>query len=746
MRGRMVIIILVSIFLAALHPALLPAQALNLDYSSYLGGEGWDMGQGISLGTEGRTYIAGETASSAFPTANSFQAERDGNYDAFVTALSSDGSTLFYSTYLGGSGIERAYGINLGSAGKVFIAGYTQSLNFPTQNPYQAGSGGGCDVFVTALSSDGTSLSFSTYLGGSSDECGNEISLGTDGRTYITGYTYSPDFPTVNPYQAGYGGDPEDSFVSSLSSTGSELIYSTYLGGSDDDYGYGISVGTDGTALATGYTQSTDFPIVNPCQAVSGGASDVYVTAFSPGGSSLSFSTYLGGSDNDGGMGIIMGTDGRSLLTGFTYSSDFPTANPYQAFLAGGGRDAFVTALSPGGSSLDYSTYLGGTGGWDQGYGICLETDGAPWVTGRTACSDFPTKFPYQGMFAGGSYDAFVTKFDSAGSTISCSTYLGGGSTDIGSAISLGTDGKISITGYTNSSDFPTVNPYQADYAGGNFDAFVSRLGPVAQPTCTPSATPYMTYVDSGDYSGNGRSDIAVFREAIGLWAVRGLGKIYFVAAGDIPVSGDYNGDGYADVSVFRPSTGLWAVKDVTRLYFGCTDNLPVPADYDGDGCCDAAVFNRTNGQWSLRGITAVYFGAGGDLPVPGDYNGAGGSDIAVFRPSTGLWAVRDLTKCYYGQSGDVPLPGAYRWYGEPSGSGPFPVQMTIFRPSSGLWAMRGNTRLYYGASTDVPLVADIDADALDDPLIFRPSTGLWAARNITRVYYGACGDMPATR
>ncbi|MBN2135140.1 MAG: SBBP repeat-containing protein [Acidobacteria bacterium] len=232
---------------------------LILEDSTYLGGSDWDYGYGIAVDSSGAAYITGYTGSSDFPTLNQYQTEQ-GGYDAFVTKLSSEGSTLIYSTYLGGSNWDYGYGIAVDSSGAAYITGYTWSSDFPTLNQYQTHQKS-TDAFVTKLAPAGNSLVYSTYLGGSDDDLGRTIAVDSSGAAYITGYTWSADFPTLNQYLTYQGS--YDAFVTKLSSEGSTLVYSTYLGGSDEDYGYKIAVDSSGAAYITGYAESSDFPTVN---------------------------------------------------------------------------------------------------------------------------------------------------------------------------------------------------------------------------------------------------------------------------------------------------------------------------------------------------------------------------------------------------------------------------------------------------------------------------------------------------
>ncbi len=255
-------------------------------------------------------------------------------------------------------------------------------------------------------------------------------------------------------------------------------------------------------------------------------------------------------------------------------------------------------------------------------------------------------------------------------------------------------------------------------------------------PTPSPTATPAVLVLDSGDYNGDGTAEIAVFRPATGLWASRGLSRFYFGRAGDLPVSGDYRGDGTAGAAIYRPSTGLWAIRNLTRVYTGFTASVPVPGDYAGDGTCDIGIYFQ--GLWSIPGLTRFWFGSAPYIPVPGDYTGDGRTDIAVFRGERNLWAVRGITRIYFGSVSDRPVPGDYL------GDGLWVP--AIFRPATGLWAVRGWTRLYYGRGGDFPVPADFTGAGYDDPAVFRPATGLWAVRGLTRAYFGAAADLPATR
>jgi hypothetical protein len=398
-------------FVAKLNPA-----GSALVYSTYLGGSGDDQGNGIAVDSSGNAYVTGNTSSTNFPTAGPLQTVYGGEQDAFVAKVNAAGSALVYSTYLGGSSEDSGNGIAVDSSGTAYVTGFTSSSNFPTASPLQAVFGGDEDAFVSKLNPSGSALVYSTYLGGSGEDTGNGIAVDSSENAYITGLTTSTNFPTASPLQPASSGN-EDAFVAKLNAAGSALVYSTYLGGSGNDYGHGIAVDAAGNAYVVGQTQSANFPTASPLQARLGGSTNAFVSKLNPGGSALVYSTYLGGSSSDLGLGIAVDSGGNAYVTGSIFSTDFPTASPLQP-ASGGSGDAFVAKLNPSGSALVYSTYLGGSSG-DSGNGIAVDSAGDAYITGYTRSTNFPTANPLQ-AFSGGPYNAFVTKIGSGASAPTC--------------------------------------------------------------------------------------------------------------------------------------------------------------------------------------------------------------------------------------------------------------------------------------------------------------------------------------
>jgi hypothetical protein len=475
--------------------------SVSYAYSTYLGGTGNDSGYGIAFDNTGNAYITGQTDSTDYPTTTGVVAPgHKGGTDVFVTKISADGSSLVYSTYVGGTGDDSGNGIAVDASGNAYVAGGTTSSNFPaTTGAFQTSLKGTTgNAFIFKLNSTGTTLLYSTYFGGTGTDTAFGMAIDGSGNVYATGKTSSSDFPLKTPLQATIAGG----FVSKLSPSGggpNDLVFSTYLGGSATDFATSVAVGgPSSNVYVTGSTSGGAFlptsGVVQP--AFGGGSSDAFVAVINSAGSAYIYSTFLGGSDTDIGNGIAVDATGNAYVTGETASgTNFPTKTPLQSALGGGTYDAFVTEVNPTGTALVYSTFLGGSG-VDVGTNIAVDGSGNAYVTGQTASPNFSTVIPTQATL-GGANDAFVSEIKAGGSALVFSTYIGGtADEDDGGkfgAIAVDSAGaNIYVTGNTLSSDFHTVSTatvYQLHNAGGN-DAFVIKFAQAsAAPTFSLSAT-----------------------------------------------------------------------------------------------------------------------------------------------------------------------------------------------------------------------------------------------------------------
>jgi hypothetical protein len=376
-------------------------------------------------------------------------------------------------------------------------------------------------------------LSYSSYLGGSSVgfSLGNAIAVDSSGSAYIAGSTTQNDFPTQNPFQPTFG-DGGDAFITKFSPSGSTLIYSTFLDGSNGATGVGIAVDASGAAYVTGETSSADFPTLNPIQGSLGGPAgtiNAFVTKLAPSGAALVYSTYYGGSAGTRGTAIAVDSGGNAYVTGFT-NGTLTTVNALQPVL-GGSADAFVAKLNPAGSAFIYATYLGGSAA-DFGTSIAVDSGGNAYVAGETVSADFPTQAPFQASYlsnsAGG--NAFVAKLNATGSALVYSTYLGGSVYEIANAIALDASGDAYVAGQTSSTDFPTKNPVQATNlsSSGGSNGFITEFNP------TGSALVYSTYL--GGSTGDSMTAIAV--DSAGNTYVGGTtSSVDFPTVNPLPVS-----------------------------------------------------------------------------------------------------------------------------------------------------------------------------------------------------------------
>ncbi len=301
-------------------------------------------------------------------------------------------------------------------------------------------------------------ITYATLLGGGQADAGSAVAVDSSGAAYITGSTQSGTFPTVAAFQGGFKG-VQDAFVAKISPDGKTLLYSTYFGGAQYDSGSAIAVDAAGNALVGGFTSSTNFPLLNATQPAFGGVQDAFAARFDSSGL-LQYSTYLGGHLFDGATSIATDPAGNAYIAGFTSSMDFPTRNPVQSTNIGA-TVGFIVKLSPAGTTI-YASYLGGSGpGFTYPYSIAVDGAGSAYVAGATSTLNYPVKNALQSV-AGGASDAFLTKLSPDGSSLVYSTYLGGLGDDGARAVAVDAQGSAYIAGYTNSANFPTVNPLQA--------------------------------------------------------------------------------------------------------------------------------------------------------------------------------------------------------------------------------------------------------------------------------------------
>ena len=395
-----------------------------------------------------------------------------------ILIIDPDLSSLLASTYLGGSGNDdRSTSIFLGG-GYIYVTGYTNSSNFPiTAGVYDNIPNGGYDVFISRFSSLSTLLS-STFLGGSNDDYATSIRTDQAGNVFVVGYTNSSNFPTFAGYDNSYNGG-YDIFISKLSSSLSSLIASTYLGGTNNDYARSLFIDQSGNIFVSGYTNSSNFPVVSGYDNTYNGGQDAFVSKLNNSLNSLVASTYLGGSSDDYATSLLIDQSGNVYVAGYTNSSDFPTTPGVYDNSYNGGYDAFISRLNNSLSSLSASTYLGGSNN-DYATSIRMDQSGNIFVAGYTTSSDFPvTAGAYDNSYNGGS-DVFISKFNNSLSTLLASTFLGGSSSDYATSLLIDQIGNVYVAGYTNSWDFPTTpGAYDNSCEGCPYypNAFISKLG-----------------------------------------------------------------------------------------------------------------------------------------------------------------------------------------------------------------------------------------------------------------------------
>lgn len=449
----------------------------SLVYSTYLGANLQDFVTSIVVDSAGNAYVTGGTSSPSFPvTAGSFQPQYGGNGsdDAFLTKYNPAATQLLYSTYLGGSGADDGFGVALDSNSNIYVAGSTQSINFPTTvGAFQRFLPGVSAAFVSKFSTSG-SIIYSTYIGSPNSDRALALAVDVIGQAYITGSTNSAAFPvTTGVLQSSYGGGPSDAFVAVLNSAASNLVFSTYLGGSGADEGRALVIDGTNNVYIAGKTDSPNLPS-SPIQAALGGAADAFVAKMNGAGTSLIYFTYLGGTTNDQANGIAIDSNTDVYVTGSTDSPNFPvTAGVFQSQLLGG-ADVFAARINPSGQSLTYSTYIGGIND-DVGNAISVDTFSNATIVGRSNSFNYPTTSNrLQGL--AGQNDVIISELNSGGSALLYSTFLGGTGNDNARTVTTDAQGTIWFGGDTTGFFPITPGVQQPVYGGGFTDGFVGKL------------------------------------------------------------------------------------------------------------------------------------------------------------------------------------------------------------------------------------------------------------------------------
>lgn len=554
--------------------------------------------------------------------------------------------SVTYATYLGGGAEDDGYGIAFDGSGNAYVTGQTASTNFPTVGGVVPNANaGGFDVFVTKIAANGSSLIYSTYVGGSGNDSGNALALDASGDAFVAGGTSSTDFPTTTgAFQKTFGGGSLDAFVFELNPGGTALTYSTYLGGTGTDVANGIAVDASG-AYVVGSTSSTDFPTHIPIQSSIAGSLNGFVAKLSPAGSSLLYSTYLGGGTGDFAAAVAVAS-GAAYVTGAAENTAFPTTNgAFQTTCgscSGDLPDAFVTVFNAAGTSFVYSTFLGG-GNIDQGLGIAVDSSGDAYVTGLTQSTDFPLQSAWQ-QTLGGAQNAFVSELNPSGTALLYSTYLGGSQTDTATSIALDQNQDAYLTGQTESSNFPLVNPTQATIGGGN-DAFVSEFN-------SAGALVFSTYLGG------------LLNENTSTTGESALGSIAVDAAGaNVYVTGNTLSTNFPTIAAEQNSEAGGIDAFVAKYAFPTTPDFvfsaTTPAAVSpGSSSTSIVTLTSINGYNFPVNLTCSVAGTGSPLPVCGSFspaspvtpNGPGakttltitttGASAAIFHPSKFLYAM----------------------------------------------------------------------------------------------------------
>ncbi len=750
---------------------------------------------------------------------------------------------ILFSTYVGGNTEfidivegqgEFAAGLAVDTNGNIYITGNTDSTDFPAtggaiQEELELRGDDACliagplrcgDAFVLKLNTTGTQIVYATYLGGHNSDEGRAIAVDAAGQAYITGGTdpFNAGNFCINPYlwpttfgayqnKACYGARRDsDAFFAVLNSSGSELVYSTYYGGGDEDIGNSIAIDASGNAYIAGETNSNNLPDKNAFQnnrANDGDINDAFVAKFNPNetnNDSFIYGSYLGGAGDDIANGVATDAVGNAYVVGRTSSSNLTTRGPsgqplqpLQRFFNGGPEDGFIAKVdvtnASGANSLVYLSYYGGIGR-DTVNAVVVEANTQrAHIVGRT---DSATGFPLLNAFDSNVVlnEAFVAMVNADGTAQFYSTFLGGSGQDEARAIALDAANNVYVTGETLSTNFPNINAFQTTRASSDGDAFVTKISAVSTAT-TPKLL-YSSFLGgaAGNGGGSGKEvgiGIAVDRKGNVYVAGKTTSTTFPTTAGVVKASSpnvsQFNCDAFVakvettfpdTIGVYNPAASQFRLRNSNSpgaidqlINFGQPGDIPVVGDWNGDGIKDAGVFRPSTGQFIIKRLTinfpagvsqtlTINFGLNGDLPVAGDWDNNGVETVGVFRPSTGQFFLTDDNVANpnvdhtlnFGLSGDLPVAGD--WNGDSKDT------IGVFRPSAATFFLTNedvlnpnvNITAAFGVAEDLPVTGDWNGDGRDSIGVWRPSVATFFLSNNNvavdfNIPFGTNGDFP---
>lgn len=662
---------------------------------------------------------------------------------------------LNYLTYIGGTALDDTFEVAADEQGNAYITGATASLNFHGETRDENDENG---AYIAKINATGSDFVYITILEGNGDDTARGIALDVNNNAFVTGIA-SHFFPTTSgAFDTVHGVlNNDDAFVAKLNATGG-LVYSSFLGGTDEDEGFDVAVDVNGKAYVVGATYSNSaFPTKNryqSCGVVSPlgtfDSQDAFLTVMNASGGDITYSSCIGNTvgvidlSDETAFSVALDSSNNAYVTGVTNSNNFKVKNAFQPNI-GGGKDAWVAKFNPiasGDASVVYATFLGGVG-TDQGNGIAVNSSNQAVIVGLTGSVNFPLLNAFDSTNQ--INEGFVTVLSSTGATLANSSFLGGADKDNANNVALDSTGSIYVTGNTTSNDFPMALPFQATRAGVK-DAFVIKLkfgrGIISS-----------SYLGgNGNDNGDGIAIKGNFIYVVGDTASTNLATTAQLPFAPIKATTN-NADGFAakildtqldSVGVFRPNITFQITQSITNL---TTQTLPftsplsgtrgVSGDFDGDGIDSTGTF--TNGAWKVRNVnfpignipaTTFNFGLAGDLPIVGDWDGDGVDTAGTFRPSTGQFFLTNTTNAQavnvtqqFGVAGDLPIAGDWNSDGIDT--------IGVFRPSKGQFFLTNSQAAnptidfvaFFGNNLDLPVAGDFDGNGADTIGTWRTTT-----------------------